>query len=275
MRATRFFQRYLLPGFVFQSVVIGGGYGTGRELAEFFLTYGPIGGLLAMTLISAVIWSAVSAVSFEFARIYQAYDYRGFLKHLLGRAWVLFEISYVALLLIVLAVIAAAAGSMLRETFDLPYVVGVVGIMTAVAYGAGPVCVLVIHEPPEILTPQPSDPRLLRGNAVVVALTVVRQPDRIGPRQPLVRGANDGVWLNGRHVEGHGAHRLRAVHDERGPDLPGSAADGFEIEPHAIRPVDMRQRHHRRACIDGVEDTGPPRIPPRRPVLTAATCTRS
>ncbi len=134
MRATRFFQRYLLPGFVFQSVVIGGGYGTGRELAEFFLTYGPIGGLLAMTLISAVIWSAVSAVSFEFARIYQAYDYRGFLKHLLGRAWVLFEISYVALLLIVLAVIAAAAGSMLRETFDLPYVVGVVGIMTAVAY---------------------------------------------------------------------------------------------------------------------------------------------
>ncbi len=28
------FQRYLLPGFIFQSVVIAGGYGTGRELVE-------------------------------------------------------------------------------------------------------------------------------------------------------------------------------------------------------------------------------------------------
>ena len=26
------FRRYLLPGFVFQSVVVAGGYGTGREL---------------------------------------------------------------------------------------------------------------------------------------------------------------------------------------------------------------------------------------------------
>ena len=31
------FKKYFLPGFVFQSMVIGGGYGTGRELVEFFL----------------------------------------------------------------------------------------------------------------------------------------------------------------------------------------------------------------------------------------------
>ena len=41
-----FFRKYLLPGFVFQSIVIGGGYGTGRELVEFFLKFGPLGGLL-------------------------------------------------------------------------------------------------------------------------------------------------------------------------------------------------------------------------------------
>ena len=29
------FQRYLLPGFAFKAVVIGGGYATGRELAEY------------------------------------------------------------------------------------------------------------------------------------------------------------------------------------------------------------------------------------------------
>ena len=59
MPKASLFKRYFLPGFVFQSVVIAGGYGTGRELAEFFLSYGPLGGLLAMVLISTVIWSAV------------------------------------------------------------------------------------------------------------------------------------------------------------------------------------------------------------------------
>ena len=42
---TSFFKKYLLPGFVFQSVVIAGGYGTGRELVEFFLVHSPLAGL--------------------------------------------------------------------------------------------------------------------------------------------------------------------------------------------------------------------------------------
>ena len=65
---SAFFRKYLLPGLIFQSVVIAGGYGTGRELAEFFLGFGPLGGLLAMLLVSTVIWSAVCAASFEFVR---------------------------------------------------------------------------------------------------------------------------------------------------------------------------------------------------------------
>ena len=35
------FQRFVLPGLAFKAVVIGGGYATGRELAEFFLPAGP------------------------------------------------------------------------------------------------------------------------------------------------------------------------------------------------------------------------------------------
>jgi uncharacterized membrane protein YkvI len=132
--ATAAFRKYLLPGFVFQSVVIAGGYGTGRELVEFFLSYGPVGGLLAMVLISTVIWSAVCAVTYEFARVFRSYDYRSFFTHLLGRGWPLFEICYFALLLIILAVIAAAAGSILEETFGLSYLVGVIGMMAAVGY---------------------------------------------------------------------------------------------------------------------------------------------
>jgi uncharacterized membrane protein YkvI len=131
---SAFFQKYLLPGFVFQSVVIAGGYGTGRELAEFFLTYGPLGGLLAMILVSTTIWSAVCASSFEFSRLFRSYDYRSFFKHLLGRGWFLYEPLYVAQLLLVLAVIAAAAGAILQESFGLPHDLGVVGIMAAVGF---------------------------------------------------------------------------------------------------------------------------------------------
>ena len=128
------FRKYLLPGFVFQSVVIAGGYGTGRELAEFFLKQGPLSGLLSMVLVSTVVWSAVSAASFEFARLFRSYDYRSFFTHLLGKGWFLFEICYVSMMLIVLAVIAAAAGSFLEATSELSYEVGVTGMMLAIGY---------------------------------------------------------------------------------------------------------------------------------------------
>lgn len=133
MVKSPFFQKYLLPGFVFQSVVIAGGYGTGRELVEFFLTSGPLPGLLAM-LVSMLVFSAVCAATFTFAQTFQCYDYRTLFKHLLGRGWFLYEIIYFLQLLLVLAVIAAAAGSILRETVSLPYVVGVIGIMVAVGF---------------------------------------------------------------------------------------------------------------------------------------------
>jgi uncharacterized membrane protein YkvI len=134
MSVTSGFRRYLLPGFVFQSLVIAGGYGTGRELVEFFLTFGPLGGLLGMTLVATAVWSAVCVVSFEFCRVFGAHDYRTFFRGLLGQAWWLYEICYVALVLIVLAVIAAAAGAVLRETLGLPYAAGVLGMMAAVGF---------------------------------------------------------------------------------------------------------------------------------------------
>lgn len=124
-------RRVLLPGFVFQSVVIAGGYGTGRELVEFFLMEGPLGGLKAMA-VSTLLWSLVCVVTFELARRAGTFDYRSFLRSLLGPGWILFELAYLVFMLVILAVIAAASGSLLEETFGLPYWTGVVGIMVAV-----------------------------------------------------------------------------------------------------------------------------------------------
>ncbi|MFQ5678775.1 MAG: hypothetical protein ACE5HP_04885 [Gemmatimonadota bacterium] len=138
-----FFRRYLLPGFIFQSVVIAGGYATGREIVEFFLTLGPVSGLAGMILVSTVIWSLVAAVSFELARRFRTYDYRSFFQRLLGRGWVLFEICYLLMMLLVLAVIGAAAGSIVEETLALPYAAGVAAVMGVVAvllfFGSGPI----------------------------------------------------------------------------------------------------------------------------------------
>jgi uncharacterized membrane protein YkvI len=128
------FKRYFLPGFVFQSVVIAGGYGTGRELVEYFLNYGPLGGLLGMLAVTTVIWSVVLAVTFEFSRKFRSYDYRTFFKNLLGPFWFIFEILYFILLFIVLAVIGSAAGVLLRDYLGFPYIFGVMAMLAVIGF---------------------------------------------------------------------------------------------------------------------------------------------
>lgn len=116
--------RYLVPGFIFQSVVIGGGYGTGAEIAQYFGVKGLVGGLLGM-VVTMLVWSVLCAVSYEFVRIFKTYDYNSLMGKLLGKAGVLYEISYVVLMLIVLGVINATAGSMSSDLTGLSPWVGV------------------------------------------------------------------------------------------------------------------------------------------------------
>jgi uncharacterized membrane protein YkvI len=127
-----FFRRYLLPGFVFEAAVIGGGYATGRELVEFFLPAGPAGGLLGM-VVTMLVWSAVLAVCFELARRARAYDYRSFFKLLLGRGWFLFEVAYLLLIVLVVAVMGAAAGEIVHELVGAPKLVGSLTMIAGVA----------------------------------------------------------------------------------------------------------------------------------------------
>jgi uncharacterized membrane protein YkvI len=129
-RQPSWFERFLLPGLAFKAVVIGGGYATGREIAEFFLGSGPIGGLQGMVLAMAI-WSAVCALTFLFARAVGASDYRTFFKALLGPFWLVFEIAYVLLMILVLAVMAAAAGSIGEMSLGAPAWIGTAALMAA------------------------------------------------------------------------------------------------------------------------------------------------
>lgn len=126
------FQRYLLPGFIFQSVIIAGAYGSGRELEQFFLHLGPVGGLCGMA-VTTVVFSIVLMASFEFARRFRLFDYRSFFRALLGPAWPLYEILYVLLMILVISIVGAAAGDILRDAFGLPAFLGTSGIMILIA----------------------------------------------------------------------------------------------------------------------------------------------
>ena len=110
------FQRFVLPGLAFKAVVIGGGYATGREIAEFFLPAGPWGGIAAMAVATAI-WCVVCSTTFVFARRLRERDYRSFFRALLGRAWPVFEIAYVIFVVLILAVFGAAAGAIGSATF--------------------------------------------------------------------------------------------------------------------------------------------------------------
>jgi uncharacterized membrane protein YkvI len=132
-QVASWFQRYLLPGFAFKAVVIGGGYATGRELAEFFLPSGPQGGLMAIVL-AMVIWSVVCAVTFCLAYATSSWNYRAFFKNLLGPFWVIFEICYLLFIILILAVFGAAAGAIGAALLGWPPLIGTCCLIACISF---------------------------------------------------------------------------------------------------------------------------------------------
>ncbi|HEV2268022.1 MAG TPA: hypothetical protein VGR92_01070 [Steroidobacteraceae bacterium] len=126
------FQRTVLPGLAFKAIVIGGGYATGRELAEYFIPGGPWGGLAGMALTMAV-WSVVCVVTFLFAQTVNAPDYGTFFRSLLGPLSPALEIAYVIILTIVLSAYGAAAGAIGAALFGWPLLAGTLGLITFIA----------------------------------------------------------------------------------------------------------------------------------------------
>lgn len=129
---SSWFQRFLLPGLAFKAVVIGGGYATGRELAEFFLPSGPWGGVYGMALAMAI-WSAVCVTTFLFARRVGAEDYKTFFRALLGPFWIVYEIVYILFIILILAVFAASAGAIGEAVLGWPPIAGSLCLIGAIA----------------------------------------------------------------------------------------------------------------------------------------------
>jgi uncharacterized membrane protein YkvI len=85
-------------------------------------------------LSTLLVWSTVLALTFEFARVTRSFDYQTFFRNLLGWGAPAFEISYVILILLVLSVLGAAAGSIVGNRLGFPSLVGSTVLMVLVAF---------------------------------------------------------------------------------------------------------------------------------------------
>jgi len=121
-RAHGVFATLFLPAIVAQSMIIGGGYSTGREIMEYAGRFGPRGWWAVAVIFLG--FAVLSALAFEVARLGRAYDYKSWGRLLIGRLWPAYDVLLVVMLLLVIAVMQAAVGSILEETVGLPYGVG-------------------------------------------------------------------------------------------------------------------------------------------------------
>ena len=132
MKLFGFLRAVIVPACIYQSIAIAGATATGRDVVEYFTQYGPTGGTYGFIVVVAGL-ALLVGLAYEFARLYQAYDYQSFAKHLVGPFWPCFEFIVVVMMLLVLSVVAAAAGAMMHDSFSLPPVSGLLLMLAAIS----------------------------------------------------------------------------------------------------------------------------------------------
>lgn len=125
------FGKYVLPGIILQSVMIGGGYATGREIVEYGAKYGALGWLSGLGTFLG--FAVIAALTYELIRLTKAYDFKTFMKTIGGPLWIVFDIVYLLFMVVIIAVMASATGNIVEQTLGLNYWVGVVAITVVVA----------------------------------------------------------------------------------------------------------------------------------------------
>lgn len=128
-------------GSTFLATIMGGGFATGREVVEYFTRFGAMGiyGIIVATILF-VFWCTLSV---EFARVTKCFDYMSFITRLYEPAEkfrMAFEITYVVMLLMVIAVVLSGGAEVLEELLALPYLgslfIMFVITMSVVTFGA-------------------------------------------------------------------------------------------------------------------------------------------
>lgn len=131
-RAPTRFHTLLLPAIIAQSMIIGGGYATGREVVQYAGRFGTWGWL--SVAIIAICFSLVMALAFELARLAGAYDYKAWSRNLVGPFWWLVDLLFLSMMLLVIAVMTAAIGEVLQQTLAFPKPLSLVLALACVGF---------------------------------------------------------------------------------------------------------------------------------------------
>ena len=126
------FHALLLPAIIAQSLIIGGGYSTGREIVQYAGRFGPPAWLGVVIIF--VGFSLLMVLAFEVARVARAYDYKSWIRVLIGPLWPLFDLMIFVMMLLTIAVMSAATGSVLRQTLNFPDAVGLSLVFVMVGF---------------------------------------------------------------------------------------------------------------------------------------------
>jgi uncharacterized membrane protein YkvI len=110
--------RIMIPAIVFQSVSVGGGFSTGREVVEYVAKFGALGSVSILTYV--MVLAVCGAFVYEFSRKFELYDYKSLMKNLIWHGWPVFEAIYVILAVVIIAVVASAGGNLMNQILGVP-----------------------------------------------------------------------------------------------------------------------------------------------------------
>src|SRR5262245_46272088 len=116
--------RVLVPAMVFQSVITGGGFATGREVVEYFGRFGSHA--VACLCIAGIGFPVLFCVTAETARISSAFNYKTFGRAVLAKGWPVLETTFLAMAILVCAVVIAAFVATLESIVPVPGTIGTV-----------------------------------------------------------------------------------------------------------------------------------------------------
>ncbi|QLG28670.1 hypothetical protein HUG10_14445 [Halorarum halophilum] len=124
------FGSIVLPAIILQSLLIGGGYASGREVVAYGAKFGSAGLLAVLAIFLG--FTVMSIVVFDLARTFRTYDYKSYMQAIIWKGWPLFDVLFIVMATVVIAVMASAAGSIMEQTLGIPYMAGIVAIIAVV-----------------------------------------------------------------------------------------------------------------------------------------------
>ena len=117
------YERYILPGVILQSVLLGGGYATGREIVTYGAKYGALGYIAGLGILLG--FTIMCIMTFAVARSFNAYDYKTLVKQFSWKFYILFDALYILFGILAISVMASASGEIGKSILHIPYYVGV------------------------------------------------------------------------------------------------------------------------------------------------------